>query len=237
MPTTPTPTRRLPRILLAILLILGLATLVVMLVVRLSGAFVATANPVLGIGDPAEQDRTAGAFTAISATGGIQVVVGIGAERAVSLTAQRNLLPLIHTDVVEGRLTITIAAPGISTTRPVIVRVTTPVLTRVSLDGGSTGTMEIETNALELALSGGSTVTAIGRAGALTLTADGGSTAQLQELHADTANVTVNGGSTVTVAVATTLTGTADGGSTVKLTQQPATLNVKTNGGSTVTGP
>ncbi len=232
-----TSTRRLPRILLFILLLLGLAALIAVLAIRLSGFFVATVSPITGVGDLAEQDRTTGAFTAISASGGIQVVVGIGADRAVSLTAQRNLLPLIHTDVVEGRLTITIAAPGISTTKPVIVRVTTPVLTRVSLDGGSTGTMEIDTDALELALSGGSSMTAIGRAGALTLTADGGSTAQLEELHADTANITVNGGSTATVAVATTLTGSADGGSTVKLTQKPVTQNVKTNGGSTVTGP
>ncbi len=232
-----TSTRRLPRILLFILLILALGALVAVLAIRLSGLFVTTTNPITGVGDPAEQDRTSGAFTAISASGGIQVVVGIGPNRAVSLTAQRNLLPLIHTDVIEGRLTITIDAPGITTTKSVLVRVTVPVLTRVSLDGGATGTMELDTDVLEMALSGGSSMTAIGRASALTLTADGGSTAQLEELHADTANVTVNGGSTVTVAVATTLSGTADGGSTVKLTQKPMTQNVKTNGGSTVTGP
>jgi hypothetical protein len=202
-----------------------------------SGAYIGPAAPVTGTGDPAEQDRTAGAFTAISVSGGIKVVVAVGAGRAVSLTAQRNLLPLISTDIVESRLTVTIPAPGINATKPITLRVTLPVLTRVTLDGGSTGTMEIDTDALEVNISGGSSMTAIGRAGALTLTADGGSTAELEELHAETAAISINGGSTAVLDVSTALTGTADGGSTVRLIQKPATQNVKANGGSTVTGP
>jgi len=229
--------RRLPRFVLVVLLIVALIALAALLAIRLLGVFATTVVPVAGIGDPAQQDRTAGAFTALSVSGGVQVVVAVGQERAVSLTAQRNLLPLIHTDVVEGRLVVTVDAPGIAPTRSVILRVTTPVLTRVNLGDGATGTLEVDSDALDLALSGGSSMTAIGRAAQLILSSDGGSTAQLEELHVDTATIAVNGGSTVTVDVATTLTGTADGGSTVKLIQKPATLNVKSTGGSTVTGP
>ena len=231
------PARRLPRIVLVVLFAVALLLLAPLLALRLMGALSPSAVAVTGTGDPAQQDRTAGAFTALSVSGGIHVVVGLGPDRAVSVTAQRNLLPLIHTDVVEGRLMVTIAAPGIVATKPVTVRVTVPVLTRMTLDGGSTGTMEIDTNVLELAVSGGSTMTAIGRAGAFTLTVDGGSTVNLQELHADTADIKVNGGSIAIMDVATTLTGTADGGSTVKLQRKPATLSVKASGGSTVTGP
>jgi hypothetical protein len=228
---------RAPRRVSQILVRLFALAVVVLLAAACSGANIGPAAPVTGTGDPAQQDRTAGAFTAISVTGGIKVVVAVGAERAVSLTAQRNLLPLISTDIVESRLTVTIPAPGINATKPITLRVTVPVLTRVTLDGGSTGTMEIDTDALEVTISGGSSMTAIGRASALTLTADGGSTAELEELHAETAAITINGGSTAVLDVATSLTGTADGGSTVRLIQKPATQSVKANGGSTVTGP
>lgn len=229
--------RRLPRAFLVVLLSIVLVVLVALLALQLAGGSTTSSVPVTGTGDPLAQDRTAGSFTAISASGAITVVVAVGPTRQVTLTAQRNLLPMIHTDVVDGRLVVTIDAPGFTSSQPVAVRVTTPVLTRVSLDGGANGTMELDTDTLNVTLAGASSLSAIGRAGQLVLAEDGESTADLVELKADTATVTITGTSSATINAATSLTGTADSASTIKLAQQPKTLSVRTSGGATVTGP
>ena len=229
--------RRLPRALLVVLLGLLLVALVALLALQLLGGPSVPSGPVTGTGDPFDQDRTSGAFTAISATGGISVVVAVGPTRQVTVSAQQNLFPLIHTDVVDGRLVVTIDAPGFTTTQPVAVHITTPVLTRVSLDGGASGTMELDTDTLNVTLANASSLSAIGRASQLVLAEDGKSTADLVELKADTASVTITGASSATINASTSLTGTADSASTIKLSQQPTTLSVKTSGGATVTGP
>ena len=193
-------------------------------------------TPVAGSGNVATEDRTAGEFTALSAGAGLNLVIATGATTEVTLTAQANLLPYVRTTVTAGQLVVTVEAPGISSTRPVTLKVTTPTLVSVSLGEGSTGTMEVQSEVMEINLSGGADLKAIGSVGQLALTAGGGAKAELGDLAVVSCTVTMSGGSQATLRVSTTLTGTADSGATINLAVKPATQTVRTSGGAIVVG-
>jgi hypothetical protein len=76
-------------------------------------------GPVQGEGDVASEDRTAGAFQHISASGGIHLEITEGAPTSVMLTAQPNILPLVTTEVADGQLIVNVAAPGFTSSQPV----------------------------------------------------------------------------------------------------------------------
>ncbi len=196
----------------------------------------AAATPVAGAGDPTTENRTAGAFTSVSATDGINLVVSSGPTHSVKVSAQPNILPLVKTEVQNGQLTATIVAPGLSSTRPITVSVTVPLLASLSLDGGATGTMQLEAALLSITLNGGATLQAIGTVSHLALTAQGGAVAKLGDMATDSATVTMGGGAQATLNVKTAITGSADGGATITLATSPGSMTVKTSGGATVTG-
>jgi hypothetical protein len=197
----------------------------------------AAPSPVAGVGDPVSQNRTAGEFTGVSAGAGINVVLAVGPATRVTVTAQPNLLPLVTTTVSGGRLVADIVSPGISSTRPVTVRVTAPAITSVSLTGGAAGTMELSADRLDIDASGGATIQAIGTVKQLSLSASGGAAAQLGSLVATLCKVALDGGSKATLNVKTELTGTAGAGATITLVTKPTAQSVTLSGGATITGP
>ena len=196
----------------------------------------AAPTPVTGTGSVTTEDRTGGGFTSVSVSGGLNVVIASGDAAAVSVTAQPNLLPLVQTVIANGQLTASILAPGLSSGKPVTVAVTIPKLTSLTLASGATGTMEIRTDLLAISLSGGATLQAIGSVTQVTLSAQGGAQAKLGDMAADSATVTMGGGSQVTLSVKTAVTGSADGGAALTLTTKPGSTTVQTSGGATVTG-
>ena len=216
---------------------LAIAATAVLVVTGCLPGLAAAPSPVAGAGDPVSENRTTGEFTGVSAGAGINVVVAVGPSTRVTVTAQPNLLPLVTTKVTNGRLVADIVSPGVSSTRPVTVRVTAPSITSVALGSGATGTMELTADRVALDLSGGATIQAIGTVKQLSLTASGGATAQLGSLAATLCTVAVGGGSKSTLHVTTELTGTADGGATITLVAKPTAQSVTLSGGATITGP
>lgn len=194
------------------------------------------ATPVPGTGNLVTEDRTTGDFTRISVGAGIKLVAKAGAEKSVMLEAQENLLPLITTDVVDGQLVVNVAPPGITTTEPVTLTVAAPDIESLALSGGSTGFLESVTDTLNLDAAGGSTLTAIGTLKELTLATSAGSHADLEELVADTATVTMSDGSSAKLSVTSSVSGTASGGSTLVLVKPPASMTVAVSGGASVQG-
>jgi Putative auto-transporter adhesin, head GIN domain len=216
----------------------AVAALAAVLVVAGCGlaSFNAAPTAVAGTGAVTTEDRTAGGFTSISVSGGLNVVIASGDAVAVKVTAQPNLLPLIQTQVANGQLTASIAGPGLSSGKPVTVAVTIPKLTSLTLASGATGTMELRTDLLVISLSGGATLQAIGSVTQLALTADGGAQAKLGDMAADTATVLLSGGSQATLNVKSAVTGSADSGAALTLSTKPASMTVKTSNGATVAG-
>jgi hypothetical protein len=194
------------------------------------------ATPVPGSGNLVTEDRTTTDFTRVSVGAGIKVVAKAGAEPKVSLEAQENLLPLITTNVIDGQLVVNVAPPGITTSEPITLTVTAPVIESLALSGGSTGFLESVTDTLNLDAAGGSKLTVIGTVKGLTLATSAGSHAELGELVAENAQVTMSDGSSATMMVTSGVSGTASGGSTLVLVKPPASMTVSVSGGASVQG-
>jgi len=195
------------------------------------------ATPVTGAGDAQIEDRTTGAFTRVSVGSGIKVVVGNAEETKVTLEAQSNVLPLITTTIVDGQLVVNTSAPGFTTSQAVTITIKAPVIDSLAISGGSTGFFESTSDTLNLDVSGGATLTGIGTAKDVTLTTSAGSKADLAQLQATNAKVSMSDGSSATMTVSGSVTGTASGGSTLALTQAPSSNGVQTSGGASVQVP
>ncbi len=194
------------------------------------------ATPVQGEGAVTSVDRTTAGFSHVSVGAGMNVTVRIGSELSVTLAAQPNLLGLITTDVRDGQLVVEVASPGILTSRPVALTIHVPELASITLSAGASGTLEVAGGSLAVDVSADATIKAIGELDSLRLTASSGATAQLGEIRAGSATVTLTGGSSAELHVTGAVTGTADGGSTLRLTETPASVDVKTSGGASVQG-
>ena len=111
---------------------------------------------------------------------------------------------------------------------------------RADLSGGSDidGAITCPGGAAELALSGGSRVRALsGEAGTLGIDQSGGSTSDLSQLIAETADVTLSGGSVATVSVQSSLTANLSGGSRLSYRRYeagPAITAIDASGGSSI---
>ncbi len=211
---------------------------------------------VVGSGRPATETRTIGAFRTLRVENGFRVTVTKG-ERALSVTADDNVISLVET-VVEGERLVLRLKQGttLSSTAGVTAALTTDVLEGVEASGGArvtgpvsavatfpleaSGGAEVNLTGLQSSLvtvevSGGGTATLAGTTTEARLQAGGGATVVTRDLAATKVTVEVSGGSEARVSASNEVSGTASGGSTVVVSGNPATVSVSTSGGSTVT--
>jgi hypothetical protein len=176
---------------------------------------------VTGEGPIQSENRQADAFSRIEVSAGIGVTVRIGSARSVEVRAQENILPIIATDV-EGDTLLIRSTRSYSASEGVEVTVVTPMITGISMSGGSQGHIEdLETERLDVDLDGGAGLTVTGVASSLALDASGGSRAELGNLSATTITLDVSGGSIATVQASDEVSGSASGGSRVTVLGDP----------------
>ncbi len=197
----------------------------------------ASPTPVPASGDTRTELRQVGEFTSVSVDGPLNVVLASGTGVELQIEAAANLLPLVTTDLAGTDLAIAVVAPGFVSAKPVTVRIMSPLVTSLSLDGGAQGTMEVMASSMTVSVSGGAVLRGIGSVQQLTVTTLGGSDAQLGELTADTGLIRAAGGARATLKVVEQLTGTADSGSVITLAVAPVAQSVTTTGGAKVVGP
>lgn len=197
----------------------------------------ASPTPVPAAADSKTEVRGVGPFTSLSVTGKLNVVLAAGGSSTVQLEGPSNVLPLIKTDIAGTELDVTIAAPGYVSDKLVTLRVTSPRVNAVTLSDGATGIIEAMGQSLAVSVSGGATVKGIGTVQQLTLTVLGNSSAELGDLAADAAAISIAGGAKATLRVTKQLTGTADGGSVVTLAVEPEAKSVTVTGGAKLVGP
>jgi hypothetical protein len=176
-------------------------------------------------------------FSSVTVDGPLNVVLATGAVQSLAVDAPTNVLPLVTTEVAGSELEVTVSAPGFTSAKPVTVRITSPSMHAVALQGGAHGTMEAMAQSLTVSASGGSILKGIGAVQELSLTVLGNSEAQLGDLTSQTAAIALAGGAKATLHVAKQLTGTADGGSIVTLAASPVAQSVTVTGGAKIVGP
>jgi hypothetical protein len=209
-----------------------------------------------GSGTIVEEMRQVGPFNAIEVHGALQARVEIADESALKLIGDDNLLPMIVTQVRDGRLVVEVKAPqGIEPTRPIEIIATTPTLTGATAHGASTieaalspaasatlaayGASRVaarvpEAAALSIEAAGASRVEVAGQAREVAISASGASQVKAEGLAAETARVEASGASSAKLQAARSVEGEASGASNIAVRGNPATRRVGTSGASSV---
>ena len=193
----------------------------------------ALAGCIQGQGPVTTEARDARPFTRLEVGAGIQVDLTIGPAGPLRVSAQANVLRAVETSVSGDTLRIA-ANQDFTTTEPVTVTVTAPVLDAVSLTGGAQARIEgVSAATFGLGVNGGAHATVLGSVGSIVLDADGGSTVDLRGLIVGTADVRLAGGATATVSATSQVHGSASGGAHL-LVLGGAALDVQASGGAEV---
>jgi hypothetical protein len=194
-------------------------------------------TPVPGSSDVKSESRSVAMFSSVTVSGPLNVVLSTGAAEALIVEAPANVLSLVTTEVDGSELVVKVEAPGFTSANPATVRITSPSIDAVALEGGAHGTMEAMGQSLTVSASGGSVLKGIGAVQQLSLTVLGNSETELGDLTSQTAAIALAGGAKATIHVAKQLTGTADGGSVVTLASAPTAQSVTLTGGAKIVGP
>lgn len=137
--------------------------------VALSPAPALAWDAVRGDGDVATEARPLSGFTRVELRGSLDVAVAEGRPFAVSVTIDRNLLPLVSTRVEGDRLVIELTRPA-SHRGVGRVEVSLPELRGLSISGSGDATISGASlpRSVALAIDGSGDIAWSGRAGALT---------------------------------------------------------------------
>lgn len=231
-----------------------------LLVALLPGAGCVTAlslpPAIAGSGVAREEARKVGAFHALEVSGVIATTVRVGSETTVRISGDDNIVPLVITEVSDGRLSIRMKDSNpINPKQPLKAEITTPKLDwigasgavtvhatgvesprfKVHASGASQVTVSgIKADHVEFEASGACQLTASGNVKDLKVGASGASQIHAEQLDAESAEVDVSGASNAEVKAAKAVRGDASGASTIKVMGKPESKAVTTTGVSTV---
>jgi hypothetical protein len=221
-----------------------------------TGCFaIAMARSVKGSGTVKEETREVADFSGVEVGSSIQATIAIG-SKSVKLSADDNLLPLIKTEVRDGRLMASLE-PNVSiqTNNPIKLTLSTPKLDYVGASGASRVTAAVSTTdrfgldssgashvviaglstgALSVEGSGASNITLSGQCKSLKLGLSGASNLKAQELSADTVQVDISGASRGEVRTSGTVKGDVSGASSLHVAGSPSSHSVGISGASRV---
>ncbi len=212
-----------------------------------------------GNGIEATDDREVVTFSGIEVHSGLDVTLVSGAERAVHLSGDENLLPLVRTEVIDDVLVVEPIKERLYLLPELelLIEVTTPHLASAVASAGSgvkgsvfcegddavlrlkgTGGAHFELEGVDvgatfLELSGGSRATLVGDTTVANLNLSGGALAELWDLDVLIAEVELSGGSQANMAISLEVSGALSGGSELDIIGEP-TVEVETSGGSDI---
>lgn len=213
-------------------------------------------NAVRGSGVIKEEARSLPDFTELEVSNGLKTTIVIGPKEPVKLSGDDNLLPLVKTEVVDGRLHVGLAPnTSIQPRTAIEVTVTNPKISFVGASGGSTvsgsklkqadfklvasggstvNLAELTANTAEVTSSGGSVITLTGTVGDLNVEMSGGSIVRTSKLQSDNVAVGGSGGSQADVQATAAVKADLSGGSRVRVDGKPKGRDINTSGGSEV---
>ncbi len=185
-----------------------------------------------------------------------QAIIGYAESPTLRIRADENLLPLIRSEVKNGRLVLRIESRDVEPSEPIRVTALTPRLEAVCIQGSaevraaampgvdftaevsgsSTLTVEeIDAATVTLDVSGASSINPRGRADSLTIIASGSSNLDGTDFTSDAVTLDVSGSSTIIVHAVSSTRGSVSGASLASILGSPSTRAVTTSGAAAVT--
>lgn len=215
-----------------------------------------SANAVKGSGVELKETREAGPVTSVDAGSVFRVTVSPDAMEGIRVIGDDNIVPLVRTELMEGKLTVGLREnTNVQPRLPLVIGVRSNDLRSVHASGVTQIEVEsTEAETLEVSADGASSVTVKkagpksatvdvngtsqvkvqGKTGTLRVEVSGASSADLGGFAAETVEVEVSGTGTAEVAATRSVRGEASGVGSVRVRGNPAAVEVKTSGTASV---
>jgi hypothetical protein len=208
-----------------------------------------------GSGNTKDESRNLGEFSAVSVEQGVSATISVGPKTSVTVTTDDNLLPLIRTEVKNGRLIVGLTERHINSSQGIRVNITTPELKAVGASGGSAVTVEgttgdsfeadgsggsvlrinkMKADSIKVASSGGARVNLAGTGKDLRIYMSGGADVKAVDVPTASVMISGSGGAQAEVAASESLEADLSGGAKVQVKGNPAKRTVNRSGGAEV---
>jgi hypothetical protein len=193
-------------------------------------------NMTIGSGKIVTESRTISGVNAVVATGSGKLILEQGDVDSLTITADDNILPLLTSTVLGGKLTLGMR-PGssYSTRSDIVYKVTVKTLNEVGISGSANGTVtNVRTDSFKVVLSGSGNLTASGSAATQDIVATGSSSFHGDELTGAKVNAKVSGSGSITVNVSEELNASTSGSGNIYYTGNPTMVNPNSSGSGKV---
>jgi hypothetical protein len=219
-------------------------------------AVLGTGIPVTGSGVTRQETRELADFHGVDVSAAFEATVKLGPKPSVTLDVDDNLLPLIKTDVIDGRLVVRYAeGHNVRTNKPQKLTIVAPSLdyvgargaTRIVATVGEGKSMKVEASgassirveglaadSIVVKAEGSSQVTLSGRGKKLTLGASGASKVLAGGIAFESARVDLSGACQGDLHVTASIDVDLSGASSLKVKGDPKARTVNTSGASSV---
>lgn len=182
---------------------------------------------VTGEGEVLKEDRAAGGFTEVTVNGASRLEWQPDSVSRIEVYAQKDVLPLIRTDVENGVLLVS-SEESYSTEEAVTVKIVSPELTKLTLNGsGSAAVQGLKTGGFALVVQGSSDVALSGAVQKLNILVAGSGEIQANALEAVEVDVQLNGSGTATVKAIDKLSVRISGSGSVRYVGEPKSIDRK----------
>jgi hypothetical protein len=189
-----------------------------------------TGGRVVGDGQPASETRPIGPVAAINIDGAFAVTVKVGPAPGLTIETDKNLLPIVKTDVSNGRLDI-YTDRSYSVDGRIKVTVTAPDVSEISASGSNQINGEGLTGGpLSVSLSGSNNALMTGNVSSLTAHMSGANHLSAQQLTAGSANVTIEGSGNAAVDARQQIVAQISGAGSISVYGNPKARSTQVNG-------
>jgi len=154
-----------------------------------------------GSGSMATESRDVSGFDEIDLSGSGRVLISVTGTESLTVEAEDNILPLLTTEVRNGRLELGVKQ-SISPTREIVYTITVVSLEAVAVSGsGSVTATGIDAGGFGVEITGSGTVTPEGVSESLNLSISGSGRFEGEDLVSATGTVSVSGSGNAVVNV------------------------------------
>jgi hypothetical protein len=190
-----------------------------------------------GSGNESSETRTVAPFNRIALGAAADLVVAVGKPQKVVVRGDENLLDDLRTEVVSGKLEITVR-PNVELDpkHGFTVEVSVPRLTELVVDGVGKSTLDdVRGPAFHVEVNGAGDVDANGKVDRLEVVLAGAGTLNLADLEAQHADVEIRGAGNVSLQATESLSASVSGAGNVVYTGNPSLVHSKVTGAGNIT--
>lgn len=195
----------------------------VILIPLLAGACGSDIDGVQGSGDVQSEERTVAGFDTILLEGGGRIFVDVSETESLTIEAEDNLLPLLSSEVIGGRLELR-TSESISPTRPIIYTIGAAAFEGISIVGsGDLVATNLDCASFDASIAGSGNFDLTGQCDRLDLSIVGNGDFAGEAFEVGTADIDISGSGDVVVNAVDELVVRISGSGDVEYLGDPST--------------